>query len=219
MHELLAEAYDAITDTVTGLGDDAFERPTRTAAWTVRELLLHQLLDAQRALMALACTTDARPDVDELSYWAPFRPGEGDGGAAHARFVRAAAAAYASPRGLVAHWRDTAQAAVRAARAADLESRFETQGHVIALPDLLSTLVLEASVHHLDLIHELPAAPPTPARGLALTRRVLEGLLAAPLPPSWSDADAALRGTGREPLTAGDRAALGDSAARFPLLG
>ena len=35
----------------------------------------------------------------------------------------------------------------------------------------------------------------------------------------WDDATAAHRGTGREPLTAEDRAELGASAAAFPLLG
>jgi hypothetical protein len=43
------------------------------------------------------------------------------------------------------------------------------------------------------------------------------GLLGAPLPASWDDATAALKGTGREPLTDADRLSLGPLAARFPL--
>jgi len=48
---------------------------------------------------------------------------------------------------------------------------------------------------------------------------VLEGLLGAPLPTDWDDATAARRGTGREPLSADDRARLGSTAAAFPLFG
>jgi hypothetical protein len=48
---------------------------------------------------------------------------------------------------------------------------------------------------------------------------VLEALLGVPLPAGWDDATAARRGTGREPLTDADRAALGQAAARFPLFG
>jgi hypothetical protein len=50
-------------------------------------------------------------------------------------------------------------------------------------------------------------------------RRVLEGVLGAPFPTTWDDATAARRGTGREPLTAPDRVALGPRADRFPLFG
>ncbi len=48
---------------------------------------------------------------------------------------------------------------------------------------------------------------------------MLEGLLGRPLPASWDDVTAARRGTGREPLTASDRAELGDAVDAFPLFG
>jgi hypothetical protein len=48
---------------------------------------------------------------------------------------------------------------------------------------------------------------------------VLEGLLGRPLPAGWDDVTSARRGTGREPLTAEDRAELGDHASVFPLFG
>jgi len=84
--------------------------------------------------------------------------------------------------------------------------------------DLLSTLAVEAAVHHLDLVLRLDR--PGPAAGpLAEVRRVLEGLLGRPLPAGWDDATAARRGTGRESLTALDRAELGPAAASFPLFG
>jgi hypothetical protein len=59
-----------------------------------------------------------------------------------------------------------------------------------------------------------PAAAP-----LAEVRRVLEGLLGRPLVAGRDDVTAARRGTGREALSAADRAELGSAAADFPLFG
>jgi hypothetical protein len=63
----------------------------------------------------------------------------------------------------------------------------------------------------------LPTAPGPDPASLALVRRVLAGLLGAPIPAAWDDVTAALKGTGREPLGEQDRQALGPLAARFPL--
>ena len=93
-----------------------------------------------------------------------------------------------------------------------------TQGRVLTVADLLSTLTVEAAVHHLDLVLRLDR--PGPAAGpLAEVRRVLEGLLGRAAAGGWDDATAARRGTGREPLTAEDRAELGAAADAFPLFG
>ena len=72
-------------------------------------------------------------------------------------------------------------------------------------------------MHYLDLTVALPAAPAPDPASLALVRRVLAGLLGASLPASWDDVTAALKGTGREPLTSQDRQVLGQLAAAFPL--
>ncbi len=198
--DLLDELWTLETTAVEALPDTEFGRPTRAEAWTVRDLLFHQLLDAQRSLTAFASPTDAEPDVDEVSYWNRYRPSEGDGGAAHAKFVRAAAAAYPGSEDLVDHWRTTSGAAIRAARAADPAGHVETQGHVIAVPGFVSTLVLEATVHLMDLTLEIPGGPP-PQTALALTRRVLEGLYGEPLPTAWDDT--ATRAQGHRASAAG----------------
>lgn len=218
LSNLLGQVYGLVTDTVDALEDDGFRRPTRAEGWTIRDLLFHQLLDAQRALVALASPTATEADVDDVTYWEAFRPDGGDGGAGHARFVRAATAAYDAPAVLVEHWRTTAGAAVRAVATADPAGRVETQGHVIAVPDLISTLVLEATVHHLDLTLHL-AAPRPPADALVLSRTVLEQLYGAPLPEEWDDTQALLKGTGRVALDDRDRELLGERAAELPLLG
>jgi hypothetical protein len=105
-----------------------------------------------------------------------------------------------------------------AAGRADPGELVATQGWVVRAGDLASTLAVEATVHHLDLVAHLDRPGP-PADGPAEVRRVLEGLLGGPLPAGWDDATAARRGTGRESLTDADRAALGASAGRFPLFG
>jgi hypothetical protein len=92
-----------------------------------------------------------------------------------------------------------------------------TQGHVLTVTSFAATLAVEAAVHYLDLTGYLPAPPVPDPASLALVRRVLSGLLGAPLPDSWDDVAAALKGTGREPLTEEDRRALGSSAGKFPL--
>ena len=85
------------------------------------------------------------------------------------------------------------------------------------MADFVATLVVEAAVHYLDLTVALPTAPGPDPASLALVRRVLAGLLGAPIPTAWDDVTAALKGTGREPLAEQDRQALGPLAARFPL--
>ena len=88
---------------------------------------------------------------------------------------------------------------------------------MLTVTDFAATLAVEAAVHYLDLTVALPGAPAPEPASLALVRRVLAGLLGAPLPASWDDVTAALKGTGRDPLTEVDRQALGPSASRFPL--
>src|SRR6059058_6065656 len=107
---LLDEGWRGVTRTVEGLAPREFLRPTRAEGWCVLDLLFHLLLDAQRALMALATPEPGPATVGTAAY---FRaPAGTDGRRAageleHARFVRVAAAAYASPAGLVRHWSDT----------------------------------------------------------------------------------------------------------------
>ena len=189
---LIEETYAAVTEAVRDLSEEELGRPTRTE-WTVAELLWHQCLDAIRALAAAATVVDDEPDVDAVTYWAEYTPDQGDGGAAHAAYVRRATTAFESRRGVVDFWLATGPATARAAAAADPQARIATQGHVLRVPEFVSTLVVEATVHLLDAYGEPPAA------ALAETRRVLEAINGAPLDPAWDDTEAVLRGTGRLP--------------------
>lgn len=199
MSSLLTSVYSAWTGHVAGATAEDLARPTRADAWTLKELLLHQLLDARRALVTLNSPADRAPDVDEVTYWHDFAPGSGDDGGEHARFVVASAAAY-SPEALVAEWRETSAAAAHAVQLAG-DDVVATQGHAISVADLTSTLVLEATVHLLDA-HGTP-----PPDAVAHAERVLAGLRGRPL--DGSGVDEVLRATGRAPSDAPD----------YPLLG
>ncbi|MFC5909042.1 maleylpyruvate isomerase N-terminal domain-containing protein [Streptacidiphilus monticola] len=217
----LAAVYDQVTDAVSALDDGQLRAPTRCPGWSAAELLLHLLLDAQRALVTLASPTEAPATASFASYWQDHRSdADPDGAAAHAEWVRRSAAAYRDPRGIVRHWCDTAPAAGRAAGAAPLEGRVATQGHVLAVPDFLTTLVVEASVHYLDLAVAVPDPAPLAAEAEALTHATLTALLqGVATPASWDDEQFILKCTGRLPLSDGDRAALATAADRFPVLG
>ncbi|WP_422737522.1 maleylpyruvate isomerase N-terminal domain-containing protein [Micromonospora sp. WMMD729] len=218
--EALAEAYDGITAVVDALDDADLQRATRCQGWLVADLLLHVLGDAQRALVALASPVDGPADVDDLSYWRGF-PGGDEQAARHAWWIRRSASAFDRPTAIVQLWRDTAPAAVRAAGFADPDGYVTTQGHVLRVPDFLSTLTTEAVVHHLDLIPELPDAPPPGPRATSVAVSTMDGLMSddAVRPAGWDDREFLLKATGRLSLTDRDRLELGEAAGWFPLLG
>jgi hypothetical protein len=220
--DALDAVYQQVTTVVSALSEADLMRPTRCAGWAVADVLYHELLDARRALRTFATPSAGPVDRDDVSYWRGYAPGSGEdsapdgaAAAAHARYVRVAASAY-PPTWLVWDWSETEAAARRAARACTHEF-VATQGHVLSVTDFAATLVVEAAVHYLDLTVDLRSWPEPDPASLALVRRVLAGLLGAPLPDSWDDTTAALKGTGREPLTGTDREALGPRAPAFPL--
>ena len=110
---------------------------------------------------------------------------------------------------------EAAAAATRAVAGADPATVVSTQGHALSVADLASTLAVEATLHHLDLVRHLELPPPSPA-GLQEVRRVVGALLEHPL-PGWSDERVALVGTGRAAPTAEETAALGPATGSLPV--
>ena len=217
--EALDAAYSGVTAVVSGLDDRDLLLPTRCRGWTIADLLLHMTLDAQRALVTLHHPAGGPADVDSVTYWRGF-PGTGSSWApAHAQWVRRAAAAYETPSGVVDRWRETAPAAVHAARTADPAGFVSTQGHVLAVPDFVATLVTEAVIHHLDLVESLPDAAAPADEALHVAVSTMDGL-AAPdgLPAAWPAQEALLKSSGRMELTAQDRKLLGSRGDTFPLI-
>ncbi|TFV83064.1 hypothetical protein [Blastococcus sp. CT_GayMR16] len=179
--------------------------------------VLQLLSDARRALVALNTPTPAAPDSSAVDYWRAWRPpapGDDD----ELWSTRIAASVHGGLTGVASRYSETSAAVVVAAGRVSPTDVVATQGRVLTVADFLSTLTVEAAVHHLDLVLRLERPGPA-AAPLAEVRRVLAGLLGRPLPAEWDDATAARRGTGREPLSAADRAELGAAAAAFPLFG
>ncbi|WP_448611631.1 maleylpyruvate isomerase N-terminal domain-containing protein [Geodermatophilus sp. URMC 60] len=215
--ELLQATYRSLSALVTDLRPEETWQPTGCAGWAVLDLTQHLVDDARRGLVALATPAEPPATSDAVAYWRAWQPTAGqDADVAWRTRVRASVAG-GPPELAAVHAELVTAVGVVAGRTAP-EALVRTQGYVLRADDLLSTLAVEAAVHHLDLVASLDRPGPS-SDALTEVRRVLEGLLGGPLPDGWDDATAARRGTGREPLTDADRAVLGASAERFPLFG
>jgi hypothetical protein len=214
---LLSTAYRDVSAVLTSLTTEEGWEPTGCAGWSVVDLGFHLLSDARRCLVALNTPAEGPADTDAVDYWRAWRPPE-PGDDEELWSTRVAASVHGGLAGIAGRYAETSAAALVAAGRVDPAELVGTQGRVLPVADFLSTLTVEAAVHHLDLVVRLDR--PEPAAGpLAEVRRVLEGLLGGPLPARWDDATAARRGTGRESLTDEDRAELGVGAGAFPLFG
>jgi len=209
----LRVAYSDLSTIAASLSEEDSWRPTRCPGWTVRDLLLHVLDDARRGLVALATPAAGPPDRDAVSYWHPAPPGPGP----DLRAQRIIASTWGLPA-LARAFGDTARAAVTLAGRTHPDALVATWDRVLRAEDLVDTLVVEAAVHHLDLVADLRRPVPR-AEPLAVVRRVLDGLLGRPAPRCWPDDRWALLGTGRVPPGGGERRELGSDVSRLPLLG
>lgn len=212
---VLREAYPGLIDLAESLDEPASWKPSGCRGWTVRDLLLHLLSDAQRALVAFATPATGEPDRDRVSYWRTA-PGRDDPDSRGLRATRTIASAWGL-RPLVATYAETARAVLVVAGRTDPAARLATQGHVLLASELVATLTVEAAIHHLDMVVSLDRPGPG-AAPLAAVRETLDGLLGHPNPVGWDDVAWALAGSGRRALTAAERAALGADADRLPLL-
>ncbi|MET0460995.1 MAG: maleylpyruvate isomerase N-terminal domain-containing protein [Ilumatobacteraceae bacterium] len=212
------EIYGTVTTFVDRLSPTDFLAPTRCRGWTVGDLLFHLTCDAQRALVTFSTPATVPPDVDFATYWAPFQPlATDEHDVAETRWLRVSASAL-SASGMTELWDDTSSAAVRAAARIDPAEALSTQGHSLTPADFLATLVVEATIHYLDLTVEFDAAIPPPASALDVVRHTLDARLGQPLRADWDDVTYALKATGRTPIV-DDLAVLGDQARLLPLLG
>ncbi|ORT57012.1 maleylpyruvate isomerase N-terminal domain-containing protein [Streptomyces sp. CB03238] len=220
--EVLRAAYGAFAAAVREIDDERSWAPTGCTGWAARDLVFHCLTDVQRALNALHMPTDAEPDRDAVTYWADWRQQDAAGkerAAQGRRFARTVAGMFLCVGQLRELYLETVAAALHAADHVDPRQPVATQGHVLRTGDLLRTLAVEATIHHLDLGVSLAGLPGPSPEGLAEVRRTLDGLLGRPAPVPWDDAHYARAATGRTALTPAERAALGPDAPRFPLLG
>ncbi|WP_167759049.1 maleylpyruvate isomerase N-terminal domain-containing protein [Blastococcus sp. TF02A_35] len=216
--ELLRTAYGDLSAALYGSAASGDPwAPTGCRGWAVHDLAFHLLGDARRAVVGLNTPARGPADRDAVTYWRGWSPpGPGDDEAlVRTRAVAAVGIAFAD---LVEEYAGTTAAVLVAASRVPAGELVRTQDLAMTVDALLSTLTVEAAVHHLDLVAHLDRPGPS-AGPLAEVRRVLEGLAGGPLPATWDDATAARRGTGRETLTGADRAELGERAGAFPLFG
>ena len=214
---LLGAAYRDLSAGLSSLTPEEGFEPTGCAGWTAVDLGFHLLSDARRALVALNTPAAGPADTTAVDYWTAWRP-PAPGDDEELWSTRIAASVHGGLGGIAARYAETSAAVLVAAGRVAPADVLATQGKSLTVADLLSTLTVEAAVHHLDLVLRLDRPGPA-AEPLAEVRRVLAGLLGRPLPADWDDGTAARRGTGREPLTAADRAELGPATAAFPLFG
>ncbi|MFB9877597.1 maleylpyruvate isomerase N-terminal domain-containing protein [Planobispora siamensis] len=214
--DLFSRSWTALRTAVAEIPDEDFERPSGCSGWLVRDVVCHLVIGAQDVLITLVTPAETEPTVDAVTYWKLVEaPAGGDPLDA---LIPRLAAAYGEPRLLRFHFDDVGSAAGRAAELADPALRVGTRGEVLTVADYLSAYVLEWTLHHLDLIAHLPSAAEPPAETLAAARASLGKIAGTPFPASFSDRDALLVGTGRRAPTGAEKAALGDLAARLPLV-
>ncbi|MEU9021895.1 maleylpyruvate isomerase N-terminal domain-containing protein [Actinomadura sp. NPDC048394] len=215
--DLFERSWAALLAAVAGLSDEDFERPSGCAGWLVRDLACHLVIDAQDVLITLVTPAATEPTADAVTYWdVADAPPTGDDPLD--ALIPRLAAAYGEPRWLKFHLDDVGSAAGRAAGLADRAARVSTQGKVLTVADFLSAYVLEWTMHHLDLVAHLPSVAGPSVEALAATRALLEGIAGAAFPASFSDTDALLVGTGRRAASGAEKEALGELAAKVPLI-
>lgn len=123
------------------------------------------------------------------------------------------ASVWSSVRPIAALYAETASAVLVAGRERSGDELVATQGHVLTVDALLSTLAVEATIHQLDMRSGQPSEA-----GLAETCRVLDGLLGEPA-PIHDPVRYVLVGTGREAPTTEEGSVFGTDIDRLPLLG
>ena len=216
----LTRAYEDLTAAAAALDGTSCWAPTGCLGWSARDLLHHLLGDAQRALVALAAPLPpgaGAPDRDAVTYWRDAPSGRDDPDQRGLRAERVLAATWGL-ESLVSTAAGTWAAVLALADRTDPDALVATQGHVLRVEDLLSTLAVEAAVHHLDLVVGLDRGGPG-AEPLAEARRVLEGLLGRPAPAGLDDRAWVAVATGRLAPSPEQTRSLGEDAARLPLLG
>lgn len=215
---VLSATYRAFGAVVARVDGRQSWLPTDCEGWAVRDLVFHCLCDAQRGLVALHTPSDRAPDCDAVAYWRDWQPDSANGSSSR-MFPRVVASTFTDFRELRELYLETSAAVVEAAARANAGEPVTSQGHVLTAGDLVRTLAVEGTVHHLDLVVSLTDVPGPSKEGLGEVRRTLDGLLGHPAPASWSDEYYARVATGRVPLSDTDRNRLGTNARRFPLFG
>lgn len=224
--DLFTLSWSALRHGVAQLPDAALDAPSGCRGWRVRDLVHHLILQAQDVLITLATPAETAPTDDALSWWTPTpMPIPPDGHCPYDALIVRMADAYGSAAQVRDSFEHVAAAAGRAALLAHPDLPASARGRTLTVRDYLGALVLEATLHHLDLVADQRSAEGSavegpPAESLAAAREMVERRLRLRLPEAWTDADALRIATGRRPATSAERAeldALGPRGQMLPL--
>ena len=223
----LSEQLDELSALVDDLADDDYARPTRCPGWSVAELVAHCEGILLRLVQENAQPVDGEAEIDRVGYYRyePDEPREGeDPGKTFSEVIRDRVIGEVAGRdgGELRTALEAAKvAALEGVRAIPSERVIQRSGHPrITYGELVASRNLELGVHTMDLAAAVGREERVaPATGAIITE-MLDALLGAALPDAlrWDTATYVLKGTGRRPITAAERAVLDDLADRFPLL-
>ncbi|GAB3375518.1 maleylpyruvate isomerase N-terminal domain-containing protein [Amycolatopsis echigonensis] len=215
--DLFFRSWNALQHAVRSLEDGQWLVPSGCTGWLVQDLVFHLVIDAQDILITLATPSEAEPTHTAAEYW-ELSTDLPTGTEPESLFTRRAAVSYGTTAWLAHHFDDLAQAAGRAAALADPASKVETRDYVLTVADYFETYVVEATLHHLDLVRNLSEVDGPDADCLAATRRTVETALGSPLPSALDDKSALLVATGRRAATDEEKAALGSLTEKLPIV-
>jgi hypothetical protein len=190
--ERLCRQVDAFAAAAASLDDLDLLDPSRCRGLSRLEVVVHVRLGIAEMAVGASRPADGPAEHDAASYWVTHPDDRDDDPVPHILWLRRTASAYARPSAAVTHLEDTVRGAVAAVRALS-EGVVDFQGKTMTTGDFLATWVVELAVHELDLALAGEQA------GLDWTRRTLEAIAGADLPPSLDDRIAVLLGLGRVP--------------------
>ena len=205
------ESVHAFVRAVDATSEHDLLGASRCHGWTRLDVVVHVIAGWGEMLGGLVSLVDDDATVDAASYWPAFAEQYGGGDPVPSLMAqRRRTATYPRPSSAVEHLRDVAAMLARGVEGFGARP-CTWQGHVFTAGDFLAIWAVEDVVHHLDLA----VAEPAPAAALAMARETVAALVGGELPPSWTDEQAVLVGTGRAAVP-DDAGALG---ALLPALG
>lgn len=204
----LTEELRALDAVIDGLSAADLARPTRCTEWSLEILLAHLVRGVDRLRAYLAETiADEPPSIGWLSYWQTVAV------VTDSASITQRAQAFAervNHQSVGQVWQEVHERALEVTASAPPDRGVPTPFGVLRLDHYLTTRVVEATVHGLDLKDAIGLEQVATPGALAITTLVLDGLLPGDRAPGHEDdLTFVLAATGRMP----------SDDSRLPLLG
>jgi uncharacterized protein (TIGR03083 family) len=209
------------------LSDAEWERSTRCPGWTVKELAAHCEGMLHRLVGANAEEVEGEPEIDRVGYYGydPDGPREGeDANKTFSEVIQERVVDEVGDRSgeeIRSSLDEAIGAALKGVRKVPADRVIKRSGHPrMRFDEFVASRVLEFGVHTMDLGHATLRGERIHPDAAAIVTEILDGRLGAELPKGlgWDTRTYILSGTGRRRLEPNERFALGELAAKFPLL-